>query len=201
MKTRTAVRVLSVFILGGLAVAGCANRPGITSASFRAPEIGVVADEKLRVVELWPGSAAEKAGLQVGDILLDLTWIPSDAPAYAPEGSDVVYPDATAAPVDGEAALDATAGDIFISPVLPTPAAPVPPPVEAYIDKDTVPFTEMRRIKSLVTYGVPLRLRLMRGDQVLELTIVPAVPPPLPSLASGEIRPTITPLPPTYYYY
>lgn len=201
MKIRIAVIVLGIFVLTALAVAGCANSFGTASASFPAPEIGVVADEKLRIIELWPGSAAEAAGLQVGDILLDLTWIPSDAPAYVPEGSDTVHLDAVTVPADGAALVDAGTGDAFVSPILADSVPAIPPPVESYIEKDTVPFTESDRIGALTVYGVPLHLRLMRGDQVLELTIVPTVRSPRPSLASGEIMPTVTPLPPTYYYY
>jgi hypothetical protein len=183
---------MSVIAIALLAVAGCAGGGGaMTSplfapapaAAFRAPEIGLIADDGLRVVEVELGSAAETAGLQVGDILLDLTWIPSDAPAYEPEGSDTSLLDAFGSPVP-----------------LPPGAPAIPPPVESYIDKDTVLFTEVRRIKSLATYGVPLRLRLMRGDQLLELVVTPTVPSPRPH-APGEILPTVTPLPPTYYYY
>jgi hypothetical protein len=198
MKTR-----IAVIVLWGLAVVSCAGSPdyGQTShASFVAPQLGIVADGDLRIIEIQPESAAEKAGLQLGDILLDLTWIPSDAPAYLPESSDIVYPDTIIAPVDGEGVADTAAGEAFTSPIFPAAATPIPPPVASYIEKGTVLFTESSRIKSLVVYGVPLKLRLMRGDEVLELTIVPTVPPTR-SFAPNEPRGTFTPVMSPYYYY
>jgi hypothetical protein len=74
-------------------------------------------------------------------------------------------------------------------------------PVASYVEKEPVPFDAEERIHSLVGIGVPLKLRLLRGDQVLELTISPEGPKALPPLPSGEVRPTVTPLPETYYYY
>lgn len=200
MKTRIAVIVLVTLGVSMPIIAGCVGISQETSGSFVAPLIGVIANENLQIVEIIPGSAAEKAGLQVGDILLDLTWIPSDAPAYLPKESDVVNSDTTIATIEGEGATDSI-DSTSNSPALPDSVTPIPPPVESYIDKDTVPFNESDRIGALTVYGVPLTLRLMRGEQVLELTIVPTVLPPLPSLTPGEIRPTLTPLPPTYYYY
>ncbi|HMN15754.1 MAG TPA: hypothetical protein PKD55_25845, partial [Bellilinea sp.] len=85
---------MAVLVLLALTVVGCTSSPGygeISYASFAGPVLGVITDKDLQVIEIEPGSAAEKAGVQVGDILLDLTWIPSDAPAYLPESSDVVY--------------------------------------------------------------------------------------------------------------
>ena len=181
----------SVMVLALLALAGCASGNGMTSplfapapaAAFAAPQMGVVADENLRVVEVLPGKAAEAAGLQVGDILLDLTWIPSDAPAYVPEGSDTILLDAQGSPLP-----------------IPVGVPAIPPPVESYIEKETVPFTDIDRIISLVAVGVPLRLRLLRGDQVLELVVTPGGWRERPH-APGEILPTVTPVTATYYYY
>jgi hypothetical protein len=163
----------------------------------------VTANENLQVIQVEPGSAAEKAGVQVGDILLDLTWIPSDAPAYSPESSDVVYTDTARIEDATEAMTDTLAAgiapiSILATPVLPVAVAPIPPPVESYIETETVPFTDSVRIISLAGVGVPLKLRLQRGDQVLELTITPTPRVGHP-LAPGE--PTRTPVwPPNYYY-
>jgi hypothetical protein len=189
MKTTIIILVIVL-----LAAAGCASGNGMTSplfapapaAAFAAPQMGIVADENLRVVEVLSGQAAEAAGLQVGDILLDLTWIPSDAPAYVPEGSDTILVDAFGSPVP--------------LPLMPLSVPAIPPPVESYIEKDTVPFTDIGRIISLVAVGVPLRLRLLRDNQVLELVVTPGGWRERPH-APGEILPTVTPLPLTYYYY
>lgn len=45
------------------------------SASYAAPELGVVVDEGMKVVDVDPGNAAEKAGVQKGDrlIVIELT--------------------------------------------------------------------------------------------------------------------------------
>lgn len=198
MKTR-----IAVIVLLGLVTTSCAGSSSYgqtTHASFVAPQLGVVADGDLRIIEIQPGSAAEKAGLQLGDILLDLTWIPSDAPPYLPESSDVVRPDMTVAPIGEDDRTNMEVGAASISPIFPAAATPIPPPVASYIEKKSVSFTESSRIQSLVVYGVPLKLRLMRSGQVLELTIIPTVPPTR-SFAPDEPRATFTPVMSPYYYY
>lgn len=196
-----------IFLLSILVVVGCTNSTGygLTShASFVGPQIGIVADGELRVIEVRPGSAAETAGVQVGDILLDLTWIPSDAPAYMPESSDVVYTDTSSIPltagerVTADESLTTIVGKIVVTSGMAV--TPIPPPVESYIEKGTVPFTDSERIISLAGVGVPLKMRLKRGDQVLELTVTPTVPPTRP-LAPNEPMATYTPVMPPYYYY
>lgn len=197
MNTRMAVLVLLA-----LTVVGCTSSPGygeISYASFAGPVLGVITDKDLQVIEIEPGSAAEKAGVQVGDILLDLTWIPSDAPAYSPESSDVAYTDTNPAPmIAGDGVTDATAA--MVTDVLPVAVTPIPPPVESYIEKGTVPFTDGDRIRSLRSYGVPLRLRLKRGDQMLELTIMPMPRVPRPTVPNEPIA-TGTPVMPPYDYF
>ena len=41
-----------------------------------APELGIVTDEKLSIIRIEPGSAAEQAGLQLGDMLESIQGIP-----------------------------------------------------------------------------------------------------------------------------
>jgi hypothetical protein len=100
----------AVLALGSLALAGCAAGSGTTSpletvvvvqdvgaasplfvspgaASYAAPMLGIVTDPELRVAGTVEGSAAEIAGVQVGDVLLDLAWIPADAFPYTPLGA------------------------------------------------------------------------------------------------------------------
>jgi hypothetical protein len=61
------IYALMVAALVILFVMGCAVDPP-------PPLLGIVVDEKLQVIALEPHSPALKAGVQVGDILLDLTW-------------------------------------------------------------------------------------------------------------------------------
>lgn len=44
--------------------------------SYAAPELGVVVDETMKVVDVDPGNAAEKAGVQKGDVLIAIEDIP-----------------------------------------------------------------------------------------------------------------------------
>jgi hypothetical protein len=185
---------LSITLLVVLVVAGCTGTPryGVSEASFAAPVLGIVTDDQLRVVEVIPNSAAEQAGVQVGDVLLDLTWIPSATPIPA---ETVVVPEAA-----GGVALDANAtpiadGEVVTEP-LPIPAPTILP--EQYIEQGTVPFTDAPRIISLAGYGFPLKLRLQREGEVLELTITASTSVYHP-LAPGEGTPT--PIPTSYYYY
>jgi hypothetical protein len=194
-------------------------------------------DGNFRVVDVRPNGAAASAGVQIGDVLLDLTWIPSDAPMYVPEQSDVLYADANGFLLDpfGNPLVDATGrrlttDDIIVPapglepgasedvaapegvatprpPVVPPVSPLVPPggvsytrsagpPAEDYIAKDTVPFTAENAIRiksSLVGYGVPLKLRVQRGDQLLELTITPMPPQHLPSEIASGVWPLPTP--------
>lgn len=80
MRTLIALFLLAVL----LSQSGCARpaappaersseRRVVVSAVFPAPVLGVYIDAETRAVTLvWPTSAAEKAGIQVGDILSDI---------------------------------------------------------------------------------------------------------------------------------
>lgn len=45
-------------------------------ASYAAPVLGVVVDEKLQVIDIDPGSSAERSGVQKGDVLISIAEIP-----------------------------------------------------------------------------------------------------------------------------
>ncbi len=62
-----------IVMLGLLVIPGCALQ-----GDYPAPALGVLVDASLTVVEVLPGSAAERAGVQVGDVLVAL-----NASAYA----------------------------------------------------------------------------------------------------------------------
>ena len=49
--------------------------PGPVAASYAAPELGIVVDEKMQVVNVESNSAAEEAGVQVGDLLQSLDGV------------------------------------------------------------------------------------------------------------------------------
>jgi hypothetical protein len=180
---------VAVFALVVVAAVSCTSSPRYMGgeASFAGPELGVTTDEKFKVIQIEPGSAAEAAGVQVGDVLVDLTWIPTEAPASSSQVTDVV---ALATPV-----IEVVEGVTEVVGYV-VPAQTVP--VESYIEKGTVPFTDSGRIRGLTGYRGPLKLTLRRGDQVLELTITPTPRVGHP-LAPGE--PTATPVMPPYRYF
>jgi hypothetical protein len=179
--------------------------------------LGVWADADLRVVALDYGSAAAAAGVQAGDVLLDLTWIPSDAFPYTPlEPGRVAIMESSFPPgtvitggtvitnymtgPNGEPLLDSPILPPDVLPGMPLAVVPVLP-VASYVEKEPVSFDAEERIRSLVGIGVPLKLRLLRGEEVLELTVTPIGPQPQLRLPSGEIMPTATPLAEPFYYY
>jgi|GEM_PF-1881235 len=57
-----------------------------TLALMPAPELGIVVDEKLMVLDIEPGSAAELAGIQKGDTLESI----EDMPLTTPEDREKV---------------------------------------------------------------------------------------------------------------
>lgn len=212
---------LSIMMLLVLALVGCTGTPqyGGTAASSVAPVLGVVTDEKLQVVEVVSGGAAEHAGIQRGDILLDLTWIPTGTleplvtaiPSATPDlaiPSATLFPAVTSSPSETVIALPGPAGSIAMdtngtpiegSELLTPIAIPAPTiPPEQYIEREAVPFTDSTRISSLVGRGFPLKLRLQREGEILDITIIASTGVFHP-LAPGEGTPT--PIPDTYYYY
>lgn len=232
MNPKMIISVLMVLILVTLAVTSCTAGTQIVGQVHGlspAPDLGVMADKDFRVVDMIPNGPVAVAGAQIGDVLLDLTWIPSDAPMYIPEHSDVLYLDSKGFLVDpvGNPYVDATGrrltpDDILlpepgtdrppvvppvtieVQPGSPTYTRPTPLPAADYIEKDTIPFApeNRSRITSMAGYGVPLKLRVQRGDQVLELTVTPTAPgsryiEPEPG---KEPPPTPTPISSAYYF-
>ena len=240
MQPKFARGILLGLALMTLIVTRCTGSPALHAA----PDLGVMTDADFKVVDLLPSGPALAAGVQVGDVLLDLTWIPSDARVVLPP-PDIVYVDPGGFMVDpmGNPYVDATGrrltleeasgapgpprpreGGAVQSSPLPTPTPiltptvvqpisvlvlpgnrpyqpPVGPRAADVIEKDTVSFTaeNTRRIHGLAAYGVPLKLRIQRGDQVMELTITPTDP------ASRYVEPppgapTPTPISSAHYF-
>jgi hypothetical protein len=139
-------------LLLALTLAGCVATPrtrAVEQDSEAGYRLGITMDADLRVVAIDPSSAATKAGVEVGDQLIDLTWVLSEAP----EG------------------LTTAAEDGGTGPVSTTVLRP-PPGVEF----KTVPFTAPDDIRAMISYGLPLRLQVARAGEVQALTITPAPP-------------------------
>lgn len=119
------IKALLLAVLFILAANGCAPRDP------PPPLLGIVVDQNLQVIGLEPNSPGLKAGVQVGDILLDITWF------------------------------------AFSNSIRRN---------KSNIEMATVPFTDRQRIKALMDYEYLLRMRVKRGDQIVELIIQPAIP-------------------------
>jgi membrane-associated protease RseP (regulator of RpoE activity) len=72
-------------VLVSMALIGCIRIPSeqpvdthqsIPHGLMPAPALGVVVDPDMKVIDIDPGSAAEKAGIQVGDVLLSVDDVP-----------------------------------------------------------------------------------------------------------------------------
>ena len=77
MKTRLwPILIVSALIFA--AMLGCGLQ-----GDYPAPALGVFVDGNLGVVEVLAGGAAEKAGVQVGDVLVSLNFPLSGSPSPA----------------------------------------------------------------------------------------------------------------------
>jgi C-terminal processing protease CtpA/Prc len=153
---------VSTLILIALMLLGCATTPrykGVPQGGNTDHVLGITADENLRVVEVENGSAAQKAGVQVDDVLVSLTWILSEAPEELPGTQDDVT-----------------------QTVASTSTTKLRPP--AGVEYKTIPFTDDAGIRTLIGYGTPLNLQVIRQGQTHELTIIPA------PLEGGSAMPT-----------
>lgn len=147
-----------------LTVVGCAlptGSVGMAEASFAPPELGIATDEKLQVIAIQVGSAAEKAGVQVGDVLVSLTLLPSEP------SDDPTLPEGFTVDDDGTVRYD---GKVITEPIA-IPAQPLP--AEEVFGKEPILFTSDGRARSLISYGAPLTLQIKRNEQPMEIVIVP----------------------------
>lgn len=198
MSTRLYIIGLVVLLLSG-----CAG-PSDTHTLSRPPILGVVIDENQRVVDVWEGSGALAAGLQVGDVLLDLTWRPSSTPEPAETPISETTPissDGSTEPVLGasDTPTDTDSGMPDWGPVAEGLAVPAPTtPPEQVLDTTPVSFTDVQGILEVVGYGFPLRIRFERAGTIQELTIVPNTSI-YRELGPGESEPT--PMAENHIYY
>lgn len=162
-----------MFTLLALIIIGCTSmpvqpisplQPSAAAASFAAPELGIATDLELRVTGIQPGSVAESVDIQVGDILVDLKWNQAAMPEAAPD-QNVIVLDAEGRPTYN--------GEVITEPVAVPPATDTVEQMEQYIETEAIPFTELSRIVSLVGYGLPLELRLLRNGEELTIQITP----------------------------
>jgi hypothetical protein len=144
-------KLMLMAALLALFISGCATTPryrGVAQRDATEYVLGLTVDETQRVVEVAPDSAGQRAGVEVGDVLVSLTWILSEAPETLPN------------------AQGDTPTELYTVTV-----TPLRPP--AGVEYKTFRFTEPESIDTLISYGVPLRLELLRQDQVRTLTIIP----------------------------
>ena len=145
---RRNVPVMLAVLLPIALLIGCTTTPrtrAIAPDEHANYVLGITVDENLQVIAMDVESAATNAGIEVGDQLVSLTWILSEAPSELPT---------TEATPEGE--TDATA----LRP---------PPGVEFR----TATFTEPDEIRTILSYGLPLRIEIVRQGETHELTIVP----------------------------
>jgi hypothetical protein len=141
---RRSLLILPVMLL----LVGCAIQPrykGVARGGNTENVLGIAADENFRVTEIAAGSAAQRAGVAVGDILVSLTWVLSEAPEELPSAE--------------------VGTDVTITTTLRPPAG---------VENKTILFADDAGIRALIAYGVPLRLQILRQEEARELTIVPA---------------------------
>ena len=172
MYTKT-IGILAILFM----IVGCAG-----SGVSPGPELGITADRELKVIAVYPGSAAEKAGVQIGDILVDVTWIPMDEDPADYAESVLNRADDTVAPqeivtknADGTiitAQVPVTVGRP-INGVFPQPSSPLPP--GNYMVKEPVQFTNIEGAISLIGSGFPLNLRVIRNGEEVNIVITPSV--------------------------
>lgn len=161
-------------LLMGILGAGCAVAPrykGVAEGGNVGNVLGVVTDKDFVVLAVEPHSAAENARVQPGDVLVSLTWILSEAPEELPTAAN------------GEESANS----------VQTPVATHLPP--AGVENKTIAFSQTADVNLLIGYNIPLRLQVMRGGTLVELTITPT---PLPTQSD---QPTPTPVADTELYF
>jgi hypothetical protein len=181
---------VNFFVLFGLMLMACATTPQrmvVMEAVGPGPEFGVSVDENHRVVGIELKSAAEAAGIQIGDILVDATWLRSEVPTDVPDSNDSASLGAGTSPL--------VEGEVVTGSVAMPAATQSIEELAKFIPTETIPFTEGTRIRELRSYGVPMLLTIVRGDQEIKLTVTPT--PRVGRL--GE--PTVTPVMPPYDYF
>lgn len=160
--------IISVLFLSGCNAAtfGSPSSGTMISASSPAPQLRVITDPDLKVIGFYPDSPAEKAGMQLGDRLVEI--LPTDQTAeQRPDipREPVPFTDRESfwgllgqAVIPDEAAI-ATRTAQLLTPVPEGEVSPIEPNV--YLP-DTLPFL----------------VRVEREGKIVELTVTPTFPVP-----------------------
>jgi S1-C subfamily serine protease len=165
MQYRFTILVLLIIVMTGCAGAPVQNTSPLSTSNVAevtmGPELGILTDLELRVTALQPGSVAEKSDIRVGDVLVDLRWNREAMPDTQVE-TNVIGVDEEGRP---------TFNGVVITEPVPLPAPTIPP--EEFVEMEAIPFKELDRIVSLVGYGLPLELRLLRNGEEITIQITP----------------------------
>ena len=90
MRVRNAIAILLLAAIVGCVanpngpLRGQRGVPGPIEAAVSGPELGLITDEKLQVVDMKPFGAAAQAGVQIGDILVSIAPAPPLPPGQEP---------------------------------------------------------------------------------------------------------------------
>lgn len=82
MRIRYVIAILFLAAIAGCAAPATQTGPG--QAMLAAPELGLIVNEKMEVVDMMPLGAAAKAGVQIGDILVSIEPAPPLPPGQEP---------------------------------------------------------------------------------------------------------------------
>lgn len=179
----------------------------IEEAAWETPSLGVLVDERLKVAWVIPESAADKAGVKIGDVLVELRLTADDAMSatvLAPPVAEAGMPVVEETTQVKEGATPVTGEDYVPRGT-----------VEPYL-KDPIPFTDKYAIAQLLKQTMVLKevtpepwgpmnykpesgpfiLKIQRGNEILDLQITAENPR---WIREGE--PTPTPVPLSLQYF
>jgi hypothetical protein len=171
-------------LLAPLCLAGCALF-GSTICDYAAPTLGIIANSDLHVVDLVPGGPAERAGVQVNDVLLNIR------PTRIREG---ISPEPV--PFEWEAVQHLIA-QTTDHPHFCTPTGPISTPLIMQVER----AGETIDIRITPGYPKPLESDLEQMEMprpISSLSDSPLLVSPLPTATP---LPTMTPIPSSMHYF
>jgi hypothetical protein len=167
--------VLSILFMA-LVISGQIASPSPNDSSAgacAAAQMGILTDETFTVVDVFDRTAAEVAGVQVGDVLLDLTLVSIGEELVC---NDTIQPEKT-----------------------PPTVQPVRPPRDtSRYPTGSVQFSELEAIHTLIDYGLTLKLRVQRNGETIDLMIEPGNHL---QVTPGAPTPTAVPATAIFYVY
>jgi hypothetical protein len=178
---------LTLLLIGCASASIAQEERNVTiEASWGMPSLGIMVDAKQQVVHVNKNSSVEKAGLQPGDILLDIQ--PAvDAPGV--EKKIVPFTDAQAV----RALIEST---IVLESLAESSVANQQEGEKPDMDRDGKGEANSLEGEAPPKATIPFKVRIKRGDKILELEVTPG----FSSLwTPGE--PTPTPAPTDFQYF